>query len=506
MSASSVPAMVMAGITFYAGLYYLLIYFRRRENRINLTFALTCLAVSLYDVSSAGLYNAAGVAEGASWQRMQFIAAALITVAFLRFAMDYLGQGSKQVWYALAALCAVAVIVQLVDRSGLTWAVDQPSIKDILFPFGHIIYYEATPGPLSILQDLMELAAILYVLWLGVRSYWRERNQAAFPLVVTLGIFFVSVVNDVAVGIGLYKFVYTIEYAYMSVILLMSYMLSNALEQALSTAQRRELELAEATRQAQQAAQAEQQAREREAQVARQLRQAVDEYSAFLERVAAGDYSARLVLGEKEGAQELAALGHRLNVTVESLVTALQDLQAVQRRYARQAWESFTRSRGVRLGFRAHDEVVEPIGEAWLKPMSSAVREKEAVADERELALPIISRGQVIGAIGARREPGDWKDDEVALVTAITDQLAQTLEGLRLLDETQRLAAREQIINTVTARIRGVPTVNAILQRTVEELGRNFGASRASIRVEMSEPAGKAQAEDSRASRVGDLI
>jgi GAF domain-containing protein len=191
-----------------------------------------------------------------------------------------------------------------------------------------------------------------------------------------------------------------------------------------------------------------------------------------------------------EGASELVELGRRLNTTVESLVTALQDLRAIQQRYARQAWEGFTRSHAGGIGFRAHGEVAEPAGKAWLEPMTSAVRDRKAVADEQGLALPIVSRGEVIGALGARRAvaQGDWSDDEVALVTAITDQLAQTLEGLRLLDETQRLAAREQIINTVTARIRGVPTVNAILQQTVQELGRTFGASHASIRVEMSEP------------------
>jgi GAF domain-containing protein len=267
---------------------------------------------------------------------------------------------------------------------------------------------------------------------------------------------------------------------------------SSSAQRALSLAHERAQELTEATRQAQQAAQSAQEAREHEEKAALQLRQAVQEYTAFLEQVTAGDYGARLTLDETTQGSELAALGQRLNATVESLVKALQDLQAVQQRYARQAWEGFTQSRGARVGFRSRGEAVEPSGEAWLPPMTPAVRGREAVAEERALALPILSRGVVIGAIGARRDPGNWSDDEVALITAITDQLAQTLEGLRLLDETQRLAAREQTINTVTARIRGVPTVNAILQRTVQELGRTFGASRASIRVEMSEPAGKA--------------
>jgi GAF domain-containing protein len=50
--------------------------------------------------------------------------------------------------------------------------------------------------------------------------------------------------------------------------------------------------------------------------------------------------------------------------------------------------------------------------------------------------------------------------------------------------EAQSHAAREQAINTITTRIRSALTVNTILQRAAEELGRSFGASRASIRLE----------------------
>lgn len=493
MRAVAIPAVVMAGVAFYVGLYHLLIFWGRRQERAHLSFALTCLAVALYDISSAGIYNAASVAACVPWQKLQIIAVGLVTPAILRFTQDYIGRGSARVMIAVTAVFVMSIVVQLVDHSWLTITAELPAIKEIALPFGQITYYEAVQGPLTVAQSAVGLLVGMYILGLGVSAYRSGQKHTAMPLILAMGIFFAGAVNDVAVGTGVYKFVYVIEYAYMSVVLLMTHSLSVAIEQALSTARQREQELAQATRQAQQVAQSAQEAREREEQVARQLRQAVQEYTAFLERVASGDYGARLALDPTtQGSGELAVLGHHLNATVESLVKALQDLQAIQRRYAREAWEGFTKGHSIRIGFRCQDEVVEPSRVAWLPPMTGAVRDREVVADEQGLALPIVSRGEIIGAIGARREGAQWSDDEVALVTAITDQLAQTLEGLRLLDETQRQAAREQIINTVTAHIRSVPTVNAILQRTVEELGRNFGASRASIRVEVSEPAGKA--------------
>ena len=501
MSAVSIPAIVMAGITFYVGLYHLLVYARRTENRINLSFALTCLAVSLYDIASAGLYHATDVAEGALWQRMQFIAGALITAAFLRFAMDYLGRGSKRVLYAVWALCALAVIIQLVDRSGLTWAVDQPSIKDIALPFGVITYYEATQGPLSVLHSLMEMAALAYVLWSCVQSYRREQNQAALPLVVALSIFFVSVVNDVAVGIGLYKFAYTVEYGYMSIILLMAYMLSNAIEQAFLLAQQREHELAEATRQAQQAAQTAQQAaqtaqqlREREARIARQLRQTVQEYAAFLERVRAGDHTAKLNLDEsmagEEESKELVVLGHQLTATVKSLVEALQSLEAIQRRYVREAWTSFTADRAAHRGIQYRDDAVKLVDDAWLAPMTQAVQTKSSITSASELALPLTLRGQVIGAMGARWKEGKaWSQDDLNLIETVTDQLVQTIEGLRLLDETQRRAAQERLTSAITARMRESLDMKRVLETAADELLQALSLDHIAIRLAPEEAA-----------------
>jgi hypothetical protein len=487
MSIVSVPAVVMAGITFYVSLYHWLLYMRRTENRVNLTFALTCLAVGLYDVASAGLYQATSVAEGALWQRMQFIAAALLTAAFFWFAMDYLGQRPKRMLYSVSALCALAGIIQLVDRSGLTWAVDQPFIRDIVLPFGTITYHEATQGPLSVLQSLMEMAALAYVLWSGVHSYRRERNQAALPLVVALSIFFVSVVNDIAVGVGLYRFVYTVEYGYMSLILLMAYMLSNAIEQALSTAQQRERELAEATRQARQAAQTAQQAaqtaqqlREHEEKIARQLRQTVQEYAVFLERVTAGDYTAKLnlddsVAGEEES-KELVALGHQLTAAVKSLVEALQSLETIQRRYVRETWTSFTTSSTAHRGVQCRDAAVKLADDAWLAPMAQAVQTKSLTTSESELALPLTLRGQVIGAMGARWKEGKvWSQDDLALIEAVSDQLAQTIEGLRLLDETQRRAAQEQLTGAIAARMRETLDVETVLKTAVQGIRQSLG-------------------------------
>jgi uncharacterized membrane protein YhdT len=287
-------------------------------------------------------------------------------------------------------------------------------------------------------------------------------------------------------------------------------------QRALSLAQQRGRELAEASRQAQQAAQAEREAREREEGATQRLRQVVQKYTAFLERVMAGDYSAMLPLDEvdegEEGARELRILGEYLNATVESLVTALSGMQILQQRYVRDAWESFAQIGAVHHGFRYHapsiprharDDAgsghgarVESDDEAWLTPMAKAVQDKDVTVSEQELALPITLRGQIIGAIGARREERTgWSEEDVALAQTIINQLAQTIENLRLLDETQRRAARERLTADITTRVRASSEVDTILQTAIRELGRALRASDGLIRLGTGDGVGSLQAD-----------
>jgi len=233
MSTLSIPAIVMASISFYVGLYHLLIYFRRRQHREDLTFALLCLATGFYAVFCAGLYSATSVAQGVQWQRAQFIALALFVTSFVWFVSDYTHQKPQLATYAFSAFYLFAIVIQIMDRSSLTWLVDRPSVKEFLLPFSlKITYYEATFGPFTTLQSLMGLVASTYIVWSGVRFYRRGYKREAGPLLLAMGFMYAAAANDTAISNGLYQFVYAIEYAYLAIILLMTYSLSNTVMEA----------------------------------------------------------------------------------------------------------------------------------------------------------------------------------------------------------------------------------------------------------------------------------
>jgi PAS domain S-box-containing protein len=231
----SIPVIAMASTSLYAGLYHLLIYARSRHFRAHLTFSILCFTVVAYDAFCVGLYNSTSAVEGAYWQRLQFLALALFVPAFLWFGTDYTNQKPGRAIYIFSAFYCVAFLVQLVDRSSLTFLVDQPSIKDMSFLGVSVTYHEVALGPFSSVQGVAGLIASIPVLVMGVRYFKSGHRGEAASLLLATGLMYLAGFNDVLIGIGVYHFVYLMEYAYLATVLMMAYSLSNTVVDAAVT-------------------------------------------------------------------------------------------------------------------------------------------------------------------------------------------------------------------------------------------------------------------------------
>jgi GAF domain-containing protein/HAMP domain-containing protein len=174
--------------------------------------------------------------------------------------------------------------------------------------------------------------------------------------------------------------------------------------------------------------------------------------------------------------------------------SSLEEAQAIHRYYLQEAWKGFTSLPEARLGYRHTEPGVISAEETWLPAMTEAVQQKDAAitADgggAMELAVPITLRGQTIGALGLRRDEAEgWTADDVAVAQAVAEQVALTLENMRLFEETRRHARREQIIREITAKMRGSTDLDIILQTTVQELAKALGTSRTFVRLGIDSP------------------
>ena len=67
-----------AGLALYVGFFHTALFLRNRRERKHLSLAAASLTVAIYDVCCYGLYGAETVAEGAVWQRWQFVVLGLL--------------------------------------------------------------------------------------------------------------------------------------------------------------------------------------------------------------------------------------------------------------------------------------------------------------------------------------------------------------------------------------------------------------------------------------------
>ncbi|NJN95797.1 MAG: GAF domain-containing protein [Anaerolineales bacterium] len=195
---------------------------------------------------------------------------------------------------------------------------------------------------------------------------------------------------------------------------------------------------------------------------------------------------------------------------------ALAEVEATQRRYTVQAWETY-RSKLVTLSYEQVREGVPALDDNLL-PTINQLMPQEQLADrastgQREitrphalishhlleqtehqpdsgssLVVPLTIRGEPIGVLGLQEIDHQrvWSPEEIALIEAISEQLAQAAENIRLIDETQQRAAREQIARQIADKVRASRDIEGALKTAAEELAKNLGVARAVIDLRMA--------------------
>jgi GAF domain-containing protein len=110
--------------------------------------------------------------------------------------------------------------------------------------------------------------------------------------------------------------------------------------------------------------------------------------------------------------------------------------------------------------------------------------EKPTEGDANSLKIPITLRGHAIGAITLSRKEGeDWDKNDQSLATKIASQASLAIDNLRLLEDAQKSAARDQTLTNVSSRIRETLDMESILQNAAREFQRALNLKEAEIRL-----------------------
>jgi GAF domain-containing protein len=101
------------------------------------------------------------------------------------------------------------------------------------------------------------------------------------------------------------------------------------------------------------------------------------------------------------------------------------------------------------------------------------------------LGVPMLFGNEVIGLIAIHDPEHEQRftDDDTALLTTISSQVATAIQNTSLLQQIRSSARREQLIREITTSIRRAPDIQSILDTSVKELGRALNVSLASIQL-----------------------
>jgi GAF domain-containing protein len=209
------------------------------------------------------------------------------------------------------------------------------------------------------------------------------------------------------------------------------------------------------------------------------------------------------VAGFDEGdASLLRSLANQVAVAVRNahlfadVETALAEARAAQEQYLEQAWErrKIVKGGGQYLYAQPNAAPLDQVKhQAFSKAQQRAltldgpavVALDEVESDGHALVAPVNLRDKTIGALQlhAANNGQDWTEDDLAVIQAVVDQLAQTAENMRLFEETRNRASREQIIRTITDKMRAAPNLESLIKTAAEELAEHLSAGHAVVEL-----------------------
>lgn len=164
---------------------------------------------------------------------------------------------------------------------------------------------------------------------------------------------------------------------------------------------------------------------------------------------------------------------------------SMQDLERLNYGLTQQSWERYLGQSYIDGVTIDDDQLVEQA--QWSVHMRDATQSQESIiqsaGDTHTVAVPIILRGQTLGAIELELDEQMDTHDAVEISKVVSERLAMSLESARLFEEIQDTSLQEQQINDIVSSYETAMTVDELLQITLTKLQQSLGADSGSIRL-----------------------
>jgi PAS domain S-box-containing protein len=170
----------------------------------------------------------------------------------------------------------------------------------------------------------------------------------------------------------------------------------------------------------------------------------------------------------------------------QQMEEAMHEAQRLYTAVSREGWQDYRQVGKLPNGYRFDRALIEPAPDTWLPELGQAVARHELVTSQSghqpAAVTPLEIRGEIIGALGVVDDPAHpMQADDLALVKAVSEQVALALESARLFDQTQRDTEREHSLNRIATALSRSSSVKEllpiVLEITLDVLGFECGVA-----------------------------
>ncbi len=172
---------------------------------------------------------------------------------------------------------------------------------------------------------------------------------------------------------------------------------------------------------------------------------------------------------------------------LEQITARIGEVEGRNRLLTRANWQELLAS-SRRPGYVEAAAGAESAGR-WSRWQQQAARERAMVVspvqadDTCFMAVPIIAREEVLGVVEWQIPANRANDNARQTARELASRLAVTLESVRLLERSERLAERERLVNEMTGQLTSEPNVGLILETAVRQLSEILQTQQVSIQL-----------------------
>lgn len=231
--------LILCGICIYAAITHVNISLRQYASKTHLYFAGLCLAVILAVPFLILAYEAQTVTAYIPSLRGT-LAFSIIALAILPWVItSFTKTPARAFVVGLTIVWGILFLINLFAQNTIQYH-DITSLKFLHLPWGETISLPVGHASFAMFVGiLIVLVDFGFVISLLVMSWTRERNRLTLAMLLAIGVFLVSIIESLAVRIGLINFVYLSWFGFMAMIVIMSMVISRDTQKQLRDSERR---------------------------------------------------------------------------------------------------------------------------------------------------------------------------------------------------------------------------------------------------------------------------